>query len=258
MKIVNIEEAKKEFIRFVDTYDLTNEKMNGKKYHSLRVMEISTKLAREENFSEEEIEVATLIGLLHDIARFKQYTEYQTFKDQDSFDHGNVGVEILERDNYLRKFIETDKYDNIIKLAIKNHNKFAIEGGLKEEQNKFCKLIRDADKIDIFHIVINSLANQEKEEMEKSRLNPDIKREFDDRKIISKKNYKKIEYADNIIHLLGFIFDLNYKSSFKIVKEQKYVDEMLNRFDFKDEYTKKEILKAKEETKQYILKKIEE
>ena len=36
----------------------------------------------ENDASEEEIEVATLIGLLHDIARFKQYTEYQTFKEE--------------------------------------------------------------------------------------------------------------------------------------------------------------------------------
>ena len=162
MKIVNLEEAKKEFIRYTDCYDLTNDNISRKKYHSLRVMEISKKIAEEENFSEEEVEIATLIGLLHDIARFKQYTEYNTFKDAESFDHGDIAIEILESYNYLRKYIKTDKYDEIIKLAIKNHNKFAIQDGLREEQNKFCKLIRDADKIDILFIAVNDFWKNEK------------------------------------------------------------------------------------------------
>ena len=45
MKIVNLEEAKKEFIKFVDSYDLTCEMIDLKKYHSLRVMEISAQIA---------------------------------------------------------------------------------------------------------------------------------------------------------------------------------------------------------------------
>ena len=256
MKLVNIEKAKSEFIKFADSYDLSNERINSKKYHSLRVMEISTKIAKEEKFNEEEIEIATLIGLLHDIARFKQFTEYQTYRDHQSFDHGDVAVEILEKENYLRKYINIDKYDNIIKLAIKNHNKYSIEEGLTEEQNKFCKLIRDADKIDILYLATNKLWDKEK--MENSKLNPVLKKEFDQIKILVNKNYKEIENADKIIQFLGFIYDINYKASFEILKELRYVEKMVGRFEFKDEYTKKEILKAEEETKQYILKKIEE
>ena len=40
-------------------------------------------------FSAKEIELAGLIGLLHDIARFEQFTKYQTFNDRLSFDHGD-------------------------------------------------------------------------------------------------------------------------------------------------------------------------
>ena len=246
MKLVDIEEAKKEFIKFADSYDLTNDHMNRKKYHSLRVAEISTKLAKEENFSEEEVEIATLIGLLHDIARFKQYTEYQTFRDSESIDHGDVGVQILEKDNYIRKYIKTDKYDEIIKTAIKNHNKFAIEEGLTEEKNKFCKLIRDADKIDIIFESIHAFWENEKEEMENSKLNPEVKKEFDEIKVIVTKNHKRLAYADKIIHYLAFIYDVNYKSSFKFIKEQEYIEQMINRFKFKDEYTQIEIIKAAE------------
>lgn len=258
MKIVNLEEAKKEFIKYADNYDLTVEMIELKKYHSLRVMEISTKIAQKENFTEEEIELATLIGLLHDISRFKQYTEYQTYNDMMSFDHGDVAAQILEQDNYLRKFIQTDKYDEIIKKAVINHNKFAIEEGLAEEENKFCKLVRDADKIDIFYLAAGDLWKNEKEEMENSKLSPDIKKEFDEKKSILYKNHVQISYADKIIQFLAFVYDLNYKASFKLIEENNYVEKMINQFDFKDEYTKKEIEAYLVETKQYISKKLKE
>ena len=54
------------------------------------------------------------------------------------------------------------------------------------------------------------------------------------------------------------MFDVNYKSSFKIIKNEKYIDQMANRFKFKDEYTQREILDAAEQIKQYISEKIEE
>ena len=258
MKIINIKKAKEEFIKFANNYDLENDHINRKKYHSLRVTEISEELAKRENFTEEEIEIATLIGLLHDIARFKQYTEYHTYRDADSIDHGNLGVEVLEENNYLRKYIQSDKYDNIIKLAVKNHNKFAIEEGLTDLENKFCKLIRDADKVDIIYETVYEFWKNEKEEMENSKITPELKKEFDQRKMLVTKNYKKIVYADKLIQFLGFVYDLNYKSSFKIITENNYIEQIINRFNFKDEYTQKQILDAGEHIKQYILNKIQE
>lgn len=257
MKTVNIEEAKKEFIKFVNRYDLTNEMIDLKKHHSLRVMEISTKIAQEEKFTEEEVEIATLIGLLHDIARFKQYTEYQTFRDSQSFDHGDVGVEILEKDNYLRKFIKTDKYDEIIKLAIKNHNKFSIEEGLTDKQNKFCKLIRDVDKIDILFQKTEKIIGPRREKMENSKLDSELKKEFDKGCLIDRKKHSNTtEYADKIIGVLALIFDINYKSSFKVLNKEEYVDKILNRFEFKDAYTQEAMVDAKNKVNQYILSKI--
>lgn len=256
MEIVNLEEAKREFIEFVDKYDLTMENIKLKKYHSLRVMEVAAKIAKKENFNAEEIEIATLIGLLHDIARFKQYTEYKTFKDAESFDHGDEAVKILEKDNYLRKFIQNDKYDEIIKLAIKNHNKFVIEDGITEEQNKFCKIIRDADKLDIFYIAAEILWQGQEEKMESSIMNPEIRETINKKILMENSKYKKISYVDSIIKILGFIFDINFKSSFEILKDEKYVDRIVNRFKFKDEYTQREILEIGKQMNQYILSKI--
>ena len=146
---INIKNAIIEFLKYTEKYDLEDENIQRKKEHSLRVMNISETIARKLNLSEEEIQLSTLIGLLHDIARFEQYKRYQTFKDSNSFDHGNYALKILNRD--IRKYIEQDDYDEIIRKAIKNHNKFIIEDELTKKEELFAKIIRDADKIDILY-----------------------------------------------------------------------------------------------------------
>ena len=90
---IDLEKAKHEFIRYTENYNLQNGHIKGKQEHSLRVMEISKQIAKGLNLSQEEIDLATLIGLLHDIARFEQYTQYHTFKDMLSVDHGDLGAE---------------------------------------------------------------------------------------------------------------------------------------------------------------------
>ena len=145
----NLEKAKKEFIKYTENYDLTNDRIKGKQTHSLRVMEISKQIAERLGLSQEDVELATLIGLLHDIARFEQYTRYNTFRDLESIDHGDLGAEILQKD--IRKYIETDQYDDIIIKAVKNHNKYKIEAGLTAKEELFSKIVRDVDKIDIFY-----------------------------------------------------------------------------------------------------------
>lgn len=60
-------------------------------------MKISKRIAKGMKLTQEEIDIATLIGLLHDIARFEQYTKYHTFKDAESIDHGDLGAEILKK-----------------------------------------------------------------------------------------------------------------------------------------------------------------
>ena len=147
--IVNLEKSKEEFLKYTENYDLENESIKRKQLHSLRVMRISKEIASGLNLNDDEKQIATLIGLLHDIARFEQYTQYKTFRDKDSIDHGDLGAKILEKD--IRKYIETDKYDEIIIKAVKNHNKYSIEEGLTEKELLFAKLIRDADKIDILY-----------------------------------------------------------------------------------------------------------
>ena len=230
--IVNLEKAKTEFLKYTENYDLTNENIRRKQGHSIRVMNISKQIAIELNLSDDQIQIAALIGLLHDIARFEQYTQYQTYNDNRSFDHGDYGVEILNKD--MRKYIKTDKYDKLIKIAIKNHNKFEIEEGLNEEESLFAKIIRDADKIDILYEAVNVFWNGEEKDINNTEISSKVMEKIEERELIKRDKNKAFCGIDKVMSVLAFIFDINYKPSFKIIKENDYINKIIDRFEFKD------------------------
>ena len=249
---INLEKARNEFIEYTNRYDTNEEMIKLKIGHSIRVMEISKKIALSINLEEEKVKIATLIGLLHDIARFEQYTIYKTFSDKESIDHGDLGVKILHENNFLRKFIESDKYDNIILRAIGNHNKYELEKGLNPEEEIFAKIIRDADKIDIFYEAETMFWKDDKEVIENSICTPDILEEFVKCKLIDRRKYKTNKGIDKIVQLLAFIFDINFKASIEIIDENNYIENILNRFDYKNEETKQQVKQIKEIAKKYI------
>ena len=194
---LNLEKAQKEFIKYTEKYNLKDENIKRKQGHSLRVMEISKQIATNINLSEEQIQIATLIGLLHDIGRFKQYTEIGLGDNLEGFDHGDYGAKTLFEDGIIRNFIETSKYDEIIRKAIKNHNKFAIEEGLTEEELLFAKIIRDADKIDILYESIDIYYKNNEEEVNKSVLSEKIYNEFTKKATIKKGKNVRLKFDGN-------------------------------------------------------------
>ena len=121
--MIDITKAKKAFKEYIQNYDINNPKVKLKIAHIERTADIAKKTAESLNLEKEDIKLAELIGLLHDIGRFEQIKRYNTFVDHLSENHAELGVNILFKENLIRKFIEDDKYDKIIELAIINHNK---------------------------------------------------------------------------------------------------------------------------------------
>ena len=253
---MNIEKAKKEFEIFVQQYDLENEKIKRKFGHSFRVMEKAGQIAKSLSLPNEEIELSKLIGLLHDIGRFEQERIYKTFKDHESIDHGDLGVEILKKDKYIRKYIEEDKYDNIILKAIKNHNKFKIEEGLSKQELLFAKIIRDADKLDIFYEGVEMFWTkpEEIEEVNNSKLSNKVVEAFNNNILIDRKDV--LTKADGILSFIGFVFDINFKYDFEVLKKEDYINRILNKFRFKDKTTLNQMNQVRRTINEYIEKQL--
>lgn len=237
--MINIEKCKEEFIKYVSNYDLENDGIKRKLGHSLRVMENSKKIAKLLNLNNEEIKIATLIGLLHDIGRFDEYSR----KKDNKFDHGDHGVEILKKDNYILNYINDKKYIEIILKAIKNHNKYEIEKGLDEKILMFCKIIRDSDKLDILYegAYIYWNKKEEKENVENTKLSKYMKEEFVKEKPIKRLDYIRNDTIDGLFMLLSYVYDINLKETFEIIEKEDYINKILDRFNFKDNETNEEV-----------------
>ena len=250
---MNLEQAKKEFLKYVSNYDETNFHIKRKIDHSLRVMQVSETIATNLRLEQEKIELAALIGLLHDIARFEQVRIYNTFKDSISFDHGNYGVKILTENNYIRKFIQEDEYDDIIEIAIKNHNKFAIEDGLNEKELLFSKIIRDADKLDILYQATYLSWLDIMDEVEKAKLTSEEITSFREKRTVNReKDLIQNGEIKRILITLGFPFGIYFKETFKILQQTDYINKIIDRFNFKEKQTKELIEEVRDMLNNYI------
>ena len=255
---VDLENAQKEFIKYTENFNTKDKNVKRKQQHSIRVMKIAEQIATNLKLSEEQIQLATLIGLLHDIGRFKQYTDIGLGNNLEGFDHGDYGTKLLFKEGLIRKFIETNKYDEIIKKSIKNHNKFSIEAGLTQEELLFAKLIRDADKIDILYESIDIYYKNNEEEVNKSVLSEKIYNEFTKKATIKKEKNVRLKFIDDITCVIAFIYDINYKTSFEIIKEKDYINKIIDRYNFKDQSTKIKVDEIKKIANEYIKEKIME
>lgn len=253
--MIDLENAKKEFLDYTSQFDKKNKNIERKIGHSLRVMEISAKISKTLNLNQEEEQIASLIGLLHDIGRFKQYSQYQTFQDSKSIDHGKLGVEILLKENQIQKYVKDSKWNRTIEKAIYNHNKYGFDTTLTNKEEFFCKLIKDSDKLDILYEACEIFwKNQEKTRI-KDSISPEVWQEFNHEKLVQNKN--KNTEADIIVGMISFIFDFNFEESYKIIEDKKYIERMLKQFDFEKEETLNQIKEIKRYANKYIKKKID-
>ena len=223
--MIDIEKVKKEFDKYTSNYDPNQPRISLKVNHIKRVAENAKKIATELGLSEEEIALAEAIGYFHDIGRFEQVRLADTFSDRDSgINHAEKSCSVLFEEGKIRNFIDDDKYDNIIKTAVYNHNRATIQEGISEKELLFSKIIRDADKLDIFYTITfdNFPAIFWYKDFDDEKINDTIMDEYRNHRLIE---YKYIRTnADQIIVFYAYIFDLNYDSSLKIVKESGYLD----------------------------------
>ena len=113
--MVDIEKAKIAFKDFLNEYeDKSDLGFELKIVHTYHVAENAKEIAKKLNLSKEDIELAELIGILHDIGRFE---ELKITKELNSvkFDHAGHGSKMLFEKGMIREFIEDSQYDNIIK-----------------------------------------------------------------------------------------------------------------------------------------------
>lgn len=197
------------FNNYYARFDNSHKSIKSKYDHTFRVVEYAKKIAHSLNLSDEDINLAKICALFHDIGRFN---EVKLFNDLDNnpFDHGDEGEKVLRELNY----------DNDIVLkSTKYHNKYSVPDNLDERTKMFCNITRDADKLDILY---TQCLNIDKEES----IEKDILDSIYSKKLVN--NSKVSNSSESMIRGLSFIFDLNFNESFKIIDKDKIIDQKLN------------------------------
>lgn len=193
------------FNDYVSSYDFNDENILLKYNHSVRVMELMRKYAILLNFNEDDVKLAEIIGLLHDIGRFEQLKVYHTYVDSKSVDHADYSVRQLFEKGEIKLFTDRKDWYPIIEFAIKNHNKNMILECSDERTIRLTKLIRDVDKLDIMYLlgVLGELNNKMK----------DLPISLEVRECVFKHKTVDTKLAQNLndrlIVQLAFVFDIN-------------------------------------------------
>jgi len=141
--------------------------------HTRRVCAISDTLAAGEGLSADESRIAATVALLHDVGRFPQYRRWRTFRDSDSDNHARLSVEVVGEHNLLDGIDPAERL--LIEEAVRLHNVLALPERVSSPTRLFMRLIRDADKLDIWRIFLDLFALPEEERASAATLDlPDL------------------------------------------------------------------------------------
>ena len=201
-----------------------------KETHTGYVTSNCVELAKYLQLSKHDTELAEIIGLFHDVGRFRQYSLYKTFNDADSEDHADLGLTVIDELDFFKSLSDED--NEIIHFAIKNHNKKAIEPTNDERKILFAKIIRDADKLDIYRVLEPFLAQENADKMpkfikgkERAEISPDFIENF---VAGNQADYRKIRTnGDRKIVRLMWVYDINFAWTMKKIVERGYIEKIV-------------------------------
>lgn len=237
-----VEDIKKWFSSYVQNFkhgnQATVENTILKENHSIRVaseilhigksLELNPDELNPEGLKPDELHLAEITALLHDIGRFEQYARFKTFVDGKSVNHALLGIEILTENKVLNALDEPIK--NLILRIIAYHNRASLPDDETETCLFFSKLLRDADKLDIYRVVTGYYRQKSSQRNAALELDLPDTPEFSDNIIENLKSHQIVNIKHvktlNDFKLLqaGWVFDINFDATFAAVRSRRYLD----------------------------------
>lgn len=199
--------------------------------HTENVRRNIIEIAGASSLDENQKMLAEAIALLHDIGRFPQYAEYKTFRDAISTNHGRLGAKTLAEEKVLRAL--PDREERVITRIVNFHGAFTIPPGLNGDELLFMKLIRDADKVDIFRVFLQYYESPEEERASATAFGvPDTPGYSGEMLscIIKRRvaSYSKIRTENDFrLMKLSWVYDMHFNESIRILQERNYITRII-------------------------------
>ena len=196
--------------------------------HTRLVQTNIERLAEHLQLAPEDRALASAIAICHDIGRFPQYRDYGTFNDATSANHASLAIATLKHEGILDRI--DGEQSSILLQAVALHNVFALPENLDPVIRRFAMLIRDADKLDIWRVLLDYCTSASDERASA------VIWELPDTGYCSEKALAEVaagrmlqrsllSTADDfkLLHL-SWVFDLNFDESFRILAERGYIE----------------------------------
>ena len=137
----SLTDLKNWFTNYVHTFQYNEpekqQNIDLKKDHTLRVCKEISNIGNQLGLNDDQLRLAEIIALLHDIGRFEQYARYYTFRDRSSENHAELGIRIIEKFGLLES-LDNNNIKSIILCAIKYHNRHSLPLEESEELAAHC------------------------------------------------------------------------------------------------------------------------
>ena len=196
--------------------------------HTRRVAENARLIARELNWPPEDIHTSEALGWLHDVGRFAQYAEHGHFHDATSVDHGLRGVQVV-RDSGILDALPDAIHDCLLE-GIRHHNAQSIPGSVPPHALPFLKLVRDADKLDIYRVVAEEIDRDGFRELASmwphidldGPVSPGLLAEIRTQRNIDLRHIRTL--ADFLLLQAFWIYDLHYEPTRALIRQRRILE----------------------------------
>jgi len=197
--------------------------------HSLRVAGNSLLLAKVLLQTEEDKHIAEIIALFHDYGKAVMIVQGTESPINIQHNHAALSAKLIQQMDFYPKL--TADVQLIILKSIEGHNKLKLPKLDNEQQTLFARLLRDADKLDIFETSYRFFK-------EKYGFQPLMTMDLINHVEISDKIIKSVlagktaavedmkTMNDYRLLLLSMAFDLNFKYTFRILSEKQYIQKI--------------------------------
>ena len=205
-----------------------NANVELKENHSHRTCKEMLYLAGEMGLDENQKLISETIALLHDVGRFEQFVKYRMYSDAKSVDHCLLGLEVLDKNQVLDGIDLQEKL--LIQKAIEYHGRKELPSGLDDQCLLFSRLIRDADKLDAYYVVM-IYYEQYRDNPQNFKLGVELPDEpgysvhlIDDLLCGRCVDNKQLRILNDLkLSLLGWVYDVNFIPTLKRIKRCGYL-----------------------------------
>ncbi len=230
--VEKLAELKDWFTKYVRTFRYDDPDMQQnidlKEGHTMRVCGEILTIGRQLGLSDDELRLAEMIALFHDVGRFEQYARYRTFMDGRSENHAELSIRIIEEYGIFDEF--DDEVKDLVTRSIRYHNRLSLPPDESAACLFFSRLLRDADKLDIWKVLTDYYLRKETKRNAAIELGlPDtpgfsevIYHDLMNKRMVNIGDVKNLN--DFKLLQMGWVFDINYRPTMGCVKERRYIE----------------------------------